>query len=217
MCILLLATAVAVCQTDPSQTQPEIDRVQSLQRASEAGPGTQPGSRDAEPYPQRGSDNDEWILRVYVWSSATPADTEPKEAGPATLSRSFAVAALNAATRLQFTERSIANSIKMGSLLDEFWIHTDLDSIDDSLRLAALSATNKADRQALQQLETQSQRLRLWSDWMIEQKREMRLGDYYTYASRLDDDERFQNTVTCTNFLMSMLASGKLAEDNSCL
>ena len=32
-------------------------------------------------------------------------------------------------------------------------------------------------------------------------------------ASPLDNDERFQNTVACTKFMVSMLASGRLAED----
>jgi len=32
-------------------------------------------------------------------------------------------------------------------------------------------------------------------------------------ASPLDNDERFQNTVACTKFMMSMLASWRLAED----
>lgn len=32
-------------------------------------------------------------------------------------------------------------------------------------------------------------------------------------ASPLDNDERFQNTVACTKFMMSMLASGRLAKD----
>jgi hypothetical protein len=213
---LLFATTIAFCQTDSSQGLPEIDRVQSLQRAAEMGPEIPLGSRDGQGHPQHSSDHDTWTIRVDVWSSATSVDAKPKEADPATLSRGFADAALNAATRLKFTERRIANSIKMGFPLGEFWIQTDFDSIDDSLRLAALSATNDADRQALQRLETEIQHLRLWSDWLIQQRRELRLADYYISPSPLDNDEKFQNTVACTNFLMSMLASGRLAEDSSC-
>jgi len=216
MFTLLVATTVAFCQTNSSQQSPEINRVQSLQRAGELEPEIPPGSRDGHGYPQRSSDHDAWTVRVDVWSSATSVEAKPKEADPATLSRSFAGAALNAATRLKFTERRIANSIKMGFPLGEFWIQTDFDSIDDSLRLAALSATNDADRQALQQLETQTQHLRRWSDWLIQQRRELRLADYYTSPSPLDNDEKFQNTVACTNFLMSMLANGRLAEESSC-
>jgi hypothetical protein len=216
MFTLLLATAVAFCQTGPSQVLPEVDRVQSSQRAAELGPEVPPGSRDGQGYPQSSSNHAAWTIRVDVSSSATSVDPKPKEADPAALSTGFAVAALNAASRLKFTERRITNSIKMGFPLGEFWIQTDLDSIDDSIAQAAVSATNEADRQGLQQLETQTQRLRLWSDWLIKQNRQQRLAEYYISASPLDNDERFQNTVTCTNFLISMLAGGRLAENSSC-
>jgi|SRR5215472_2928226 len=216
MFISLLATTAAFCQTEPSQGLAEVDRVQSLQRAAEPRPEVPPGSHDGQAYPQRSSDQDARTISVDVWAPAPSADAKPKEANPAMLSRGFAAAALNAATRLKFTERRIANSIKMGFPLGEFWIQTDFDSIDDSLSQATLSATNDADRQALQQLETQTQHLRLWTDWLIEQRRELRLADYYISASPLDNDERFQNTVTCTNFLLSMLGSGRLAENSSC-
>ena len=215
ICIVLLATTVAFCQTDPTQGLPETDRVRSLQRAAELGPEVPPGSLDGQGYPQRSSRNDGAIIRVEVWSSAPSADMKPKK--PNALSRGFELAALNVASRLQFTERRIANSIKMGFPLGEFWIQTDLDAIEDSFRVAAISATNEADLQALQQLQTLKQRLRLWSDWLIDQHRQLGLAEYYISPSALDNDERFQNTVTCTNFVMSMLASGTLGEENSCL
>jgi hypothetical protein len=216
MFTFLVATTVAFCQANSSQQSPEINRVQSLQRAAQMESEIPPGSRDGQGSPQPSSDHNVWTVRVDVWSSASSVDAKPKEADPATLSRGFAGVALSAATRLKFTERRIANSIKMGFPLGEFWIQTDFDSIDDSLGLAALSATNDADRQALQQLETQTQHLRRWSDWLIQQRRELRLADYYTSPSPLDNDEKFQNTVACTNFLMSMLANGRLAEESSC-
>ncbi|HWC20005.1 MAG TPA: hypothetical protein VG498_23525 [Terriglobales bacterium] len=217
MFTLLLATAVAFSQTDSSQGLPEVDRVQSLQRAAELGPEVPPGSRDEKVSTPRSNVQAPWTISVDVWSAAPSVDAKPKDADPAALSRGFAVAALNAANRLKFTERRIANSIKMGFPLGEFWIQSDFDAIDDSLAQAALSATNDADREALQQLETQTQHLRLWSDWLIKQNRQLRLAEYYISAAPLDNDERFQNTVSCTNFLMSMLASGRLAENSSCM
>jgi len=166
-----------------------------------------PGSRDD--YAERGSDNSSKDkIVVDVWSSATEEPDTTK------LSPGFAVAALNAASRLQLTERKMANSIKMGYPLGEFWIQTDFDAIDESLRLSAVSATTDADRQALQLLNEQTSRLRLWSDWMIEQKNQMRLANYYISPAPLDNDERFQNTVACTTYLISTLASGRLQEEN---
>jgi hypothetical protein len=98
-----------------------------------------------------------------------------------------------------------------------FWIQTDLDAIDDSLRMAALAATNEADRESLQQLQSETNRLREWCDWLIDQNRNLRLANYFISPATLDNDERYQNTVACNNFLMSMLASGRLKEeDHSC-
>ena len=161
------------------------------------------------------ADNRQHTIVVDVWSSAVQT---PKEEDPAKLSRGFAVAASDAASRLQFTQRRITNSIRMGFPLGGgFWIQTDLDSIDDSLRLAALSARNDADQQVLQQLQTQTDRLRAWCGWLIEQNRTLRLANYFISPEPLDNDEEYQNTVTCTRFLLSMVARGRLEEeDRSC-
>ena len=164
------------------------------------------------------TDNGQHTIVVDVWSSTVETPAKPKEADPAKLSRGFAVAASDAASRLQFTERRITNSIRMGFPLGGgFWIQTDLDAIDDSLRLAALSATNEPDQQVLQQLQTQTNRLRAWSGWLIEQNRSLRLANYFISPDPLDNDEEYQNTVTCTRFLLSMVAHGRFEEeDRSC-
>jgi len=180
-------------------------------------PQVPPGSRDAKGHPKDSSENIEGTIGVDVWSSATLVAAKANEAEPNELSADFAFAALTAAFRMQTTESRLENSIGRGFPLGEFWIHTDIEGIDDSLRLAALSVTNDADRQALKQLENQNSRLQLWTDWLIDANRNLRLGDYYMSASALDNDERFQNSVACTKFLVSMLASRRLAEDNSCL
>ncbi len=164
------------------------------------------------------SDNRRHTIVVDVWASAAEAQVKPKNADPAKLSRAFAIAASETASRLQFTERRITNSIRMGFPLGGgFWIQTDLDAIDDSLRLAALSATNDADQQTLQQLQTQSDRLRAWCNWLIEQNRSMRLANYFISPEPVANDAEYQNTITCTRFLLSMVARGRLEEeDRSC-
>jgi hypothetical protein len=118
---------------------------------------------------------------------------------------------------MERTERKIENSIARGFPLGKFWIQNDLAEVDDALKLVALSVTNDADQQALQELEKQSIRLRTWNDWLIDQNRHLALTDYYISSSTLNNDERFQNSVACTKFLVSMLSSRTLAQANSCL
>ena len=177
-----------------------------------APPGTEPSTLT------EGIDNGEHTIVVDVWSSATQSPATSMKADPARLSPGFAATALSAATRIQFTQRRITNSIRMGFPLGGgFWIQTDLDAIDDSLRMATLTATNDADRETLQQLQNQTTRLRVWCEWLIEQNRNLRLANYFISPDPLNNDERYQNTVTCTRFLLSMLASGRLQEqDRSC-
>jgi hypothetical protein len=151
-------------------------------------------------------------ITVNVWSSAESAQPEPLK-----VSTQFAAAGLNAAFKMENAERKIENSLRRGFPLGEFWIQNDLDTIDDSLKMAALSVSNDADRQALQELERQSTRLRLWSNWLIDQNRHLALTEYYISSSTLDNDERFVNSVACTKLLVSMLSSRTLVENNSCL
>ena len=161
---------------------------------------------------QGSSDNGEHTIVVNVWSKSGPEEPEPVK-----MSSAFASAGLNAAFKMELTERKIENSIRRGFPLGEFWIQNDLAEVDDALKLAALSAANDADQQALQELEKQSTRLRTWSDWLIDQNQHLALTEYYISSSTLDNDERFQNSVACTKFLVSMLSSRTLAQANSCL
>ena len=161
---------------------------------------------------QGSSDNGEHTIVVNVWSKSGPEGPERLR-----VSSAFAAAGLNVAFKMELTERKIENSIRRGFPLGEFWIQNDLAEVDDALKLAALSVANDADQQALQELEKQSTRLRTWSDWLIDQNRHRALTEYYISSSTLDNDERFQNSVACTKFLVSMLSSRTLGEDNSCL
>ena len=168
-----------------------------------------PESRDDKGYPQK-SDNTEEKITVEVWSTVNNAE-------PDKLSPDFAPAALTAAFRMQSTEHRIENSIRRGFPLGEFWIQNDLAEIDNSLKLAALSVGNEADRDALQELQKQSAQLRQWSDWLIAQNKNLALTEYYISSSTLDNDVRFQNNVACTKFLVTMLSSRTPARDSSCL
>lgn len=161
---------------------------------------------------QGSSDNGEHTIVVDVWSKSGPEGPEGVK-----VSSAFAAAGLNAAFKMELTERKIENSLRKGFPLGDFWIQNDLAEVDNALKLAALSVANDADQQALQELEKQSTRLRSWSDWLIDQNQHLALTEYYISSSTLDNDERFQNSVACTRFLVSMLSSRTLAQAKSCL
>ena len=210
VCVLAIA---AVAQENSAQTpNGVVERQQGGAMSSLSKP--QPSQKI---YAHRTSDNDEHTIIVNVWSSASSSPAESTEPERVKMSPHFATAGLAAAFRMESTERKIENSIRRGFPLGEFWIQNDLAEIDDSLKLAALSVANDTDLQALQQLERQGSRLRLWSDWLINENHNLALTEYYISTAALDSDERFQNSVACTKFLVSMLTNRTLAEDNSCL
>ena len=161
---------------------------------------------------QGSSDHGEHTIVVNVWSKSEPEGPEPVK-----MSSAFAAAGLSAAFKMELTERQIENSIKRGFPLGEFWIQNDLAEVDDALKLATLSVENDADQQALEELEKLNTRLRTWSDWLIDQNRHLALTEYYISSSTLDNDERFQNSVACTKFMVSMLSSRTLSQANYCL
>ena len=210
VCVLAMS---AVAQENSSQTPNSV--VEQQQGGAESSLSKAQTSQKLQAH--RTSDNDEQTIIVDVWSSASSSVAESTEPERVKMSPDFAAAGLTAAFRMESTERKIANSIRRGFPLGEFWIQNDLAEIDDSLKLAALSVANDIDLQALQQLERQGSRLRLWSDWLINENHSLALTEYYISTSALDSDERFQNSVACTKFLVSMLTSRRLAEDNSCL
>jgi len=215
--IVLFAVCILAVSAATQENSPQTPKAVVEQHHS----GTESSLSKIQPsqkvHAHRTSDNGEHTITVDVWSSASSSAAESTEPERVRMSPDFATAGLTAAFRMESTERRIENSIRRGFPLGEFWIQNDLAEIDDSLKLAALSVANDTDLKALQQLERQSSRLRVWSDWLINQNHNLALTEYYISSSALDGDERFQNSVACTQFLESMLASRRLAEDNSCL
>jgi hypothetical protein len=204
---MLPISAAAEANSTEETTTSAVGGLQQQRLKGRAAQVTQVGSRSNDSQPRNYSNRD--TIVVDVWSQARAEENSK-------LSSAFATAGLTAASRMQNTERRIEQSIKRGFPLGEFWIQLDFDGIDDSLRLATLAAANDADKQALGQLEGQRNRLKVWTDWLIQQNRQVRLASYYISPEPLDNDERFQSSVACTNFLLSMLASRNVSDDASC-
>jgi hypothetical protein len=160
----------------------------------------------SERSPHRDSNDHEARIVINVWRAADPN----------ALSRDFAVFAVTAAAQMNNWQLHIAYTFKSGYPLSEFWIASDRDRAEDALRLAGLAANGEADRAALVQLVNLFGNIRGWIDARIEDKRNLRLANYYMSASAMDNDELFQRNLSCTTSLMSMLASGRLAEETTC-
>lgn len=165
--------------------------------------------------PHRNNHNREDTI-VVCWPEADPDSAVSGQADRASLSREFAAPALRAASEIRDWQLHLAYTLKMGLPLSEFWIASDRDRAADALQLAVLAPEGEADRAALMQLVNLFENAQRWSDARLEDKRNARLGNYCTSPSALDEDESFQNNVSCANSLISTLASGRLDEETTC-
>ena len=161
------------------------------------------------------SDNREDPTVANVWAAERDSEVSAQPA-KTVLSRDFAAFALRVAAKIRNWQLHLAYALKSGYPLSACWIASDRGQAADALQLAGLAAKGEADRAALVQLVDLFGKVQSWSDARIEDKRNLRLANYRMSASALDNDESFQNTVSCTNSLMSMLANGRSAEETTC-
>jgi hypothetical protein len=173
------------------------------------------GMAIAQVTPDKTGNNDRPEVIVDVWVASIPAADSSEVTAPA-LSREFAVAALRALTSQRQWQQHLANSIRNGYPLAEYWIDYDCDRAADSLELAVLAASTGPDRTALQELTVNYDDLREWSAQIVEANRKVEMAKYYMSPTALDNDALFQKAAKCADFLAPMLASLRLSEDPAC-
>lgn len=139
-----------------------------------------------------------------------------ERADGAPLSRSFSATGLRVSELLRDWQQHIAFTFENGYPLSEATIFFDRDRAADALGLAALAASNDTDRAALVQLRNLFANLQQWSDGLVEDKRNLRLAQYYMSPTGLEDDAVFQKNTKCAISIAEMLTSKQLAKIPSC-
>ena len=166
-----------------------------------------------DPTPDRQDDQLAPTSRLVGSDDAAPDPFDPTRLR---LSQDFAAAGRRATTLLRAWQGRIADTIRLHLPLCEPCIAADRDQAAEAVRLAALLASNDADRAALSQLLDLFENFQRWSDALVEDNKTGGLGRYYMSPTGLNDDPMFQKTADCARFLAPMLASRHLAEDASC-
>ena len=164
---------------------------------------------------EHSDDHREETVIVDVWEAAPPTEAKSTPA-PGRFSHEFARAGLQAAITMESLQNRLAFVIEHGYPLGEYWVMRERERVEEALKFAGLTASTDADRAALEQLVIQEKNLSQWSAGLVEGFRTMRLGEYYTSASALKEDDLFQRIVACSESLLPVLATGQFAEDISC-
>jgi hypothetical protein len=89
------------------------------------------------------------------------------------------------------------------------------DRASESLGLATAAASNDSDQSGLQLVTNHFNNVDQWAGQMIAARKSMDANASMD-PDALNDDPLFQKIRTCADFLPSMLASGKFADDPSC-
>lgn len=144
-----------------------------------------------------------------------PADV-PVTSPSVTLSQDFKVSAMKAASALSTWQRHLEYTIKNGYPPSELWMITDHDQSAEALNVAAATASNDAERMAVQQLASVHEYLRIWSQDFLRAYNQMRMAQYYMSPAALAKDADFQRAAACTESLSGVLQSGQLSDGPLC-
>lgn len=152
---------------------------------------------------------------VDVFAPADVPSSFPA-ADAAGLSKEFKVSALKATSALSTWQRHLEYTIKNGYPPSELWMVQDHDESATALHVAAATASNDAERSAVQQLASIHEYLRVWSKDFLLAYNQMRMAQYYMSPAALAKDENFQRAAACTESLAGVLQNGHLSDGAVC-
>lgn len=86
----------------------------------------------------------------------------------------------------------------------------------EALRLAQVTASTDADRNAYELLRTDFDDVDQWYKTLVEGRKNLNTANYSMSEDPLKNDLRYQKIVRCSDFLGSMIRSGTFSDDGSC-
>jgi hypothetical protein len=143
-------------------------------------------------------------------SPATASSTASDQSS--TLSRNFLRAAIEAMSSMREWHAALATAIQNQYPIAEGWLANSRNQASVSLRLASTSASNDADRHAVQLLNNVFNNMKRLSDQYVAQAQ----SHTYIPPDSLANDPLDQRIVNCGHSLAAMAASGQFQDDGSC-
>jgi hypothetical protein len=131
---------------------------------------------------------------------------------PLGFSKEFLSAAIESIAEIREWRVGIATAIENSISVTDSWVSAFQRQANDSLRQASVAAVTATDRAALQLLTNEYNNMRTWSDQLIAARKTLQ----YTSPDDMNSDPLFQQVLTCSHSLASMVASGQFQDDPSC-
>jgi len=127
-------------------------------------------------------------------------------------SKEFLSAAIESIAEIREWRVGIATAIQNSISVTDSWVSAFQRQANDSLRQASVAAVTATDRAALQLLTNEYNNMRTWSDQLIAARKTLQ----YMSPEDMNSDPLFQQVLTCSHSLASMVASGQFQDDPSC-
>jgi len=148
-------------------------------------------------------------ITLTVPASASGAAGQQSPPG---FSREFLSAAIESIAAVREWRTGIATAIQNSISITDSWVSAFQRQANDSLRQASVAAVTATDRAALQLLTNEYNNMRTWSDQLIAARKTLQ----YMSPEDMNSDPLFQQVLTCSHSLASMVASGQFQDDPSC-
>jgi hypothetical protein len=148
-------------------------------------------------------------ITLTVPASASGAAGQQSPPG---FSREFLSAAIESIAAVREWRTGIATAIQNSISVTDSWVSAFQRQANDSLRQASVAAVTATDRAALQLLTNEYNNMRTWSDQLIAARKTLQ----YMSPEDMNSDPLFQQVLTCSHSLASMVASGQFQDDPSC-
>lgn len=159
--------------------------------------------------------------QITLWLPASQSGQVPyssSQSGPTQVdfSRDFIKSAIEEISLMREWASPLANAIQNGYPVTDTWVAPYRAKAESGLRIVSTSASNDADRNALQLLANDFQALQQWSTMLIDARKTMSAANYAISSDALHNHPLSQKIISCSRFLDSMLASGHFQDDVSC-
>ncbi len=142
----------------------------------------------------------------------TSASGTAGQPSPPGFSKEFLSAAIESIAAVREWRSGIATAIQNSISVTDSWVSAFQSQANDSLRQASVAAITATDRATLQLLTNEYNNMQDWSDQIIAGRKTLQ----YISPEEMSSDPLFQQVLSCSHSLATIVASGQFQDESSC-